>query len=375
MQLTRHLPLLLAGLLAAASVNAQNLAACRDLNDSTERLKCYDRVAGRVEPPAAVPTGTADATAATPATGLLAEWWGYESDAMESRYKVLPHYANYVTIRDTNRINRMPTSPAKTGSGNYPANPDPADLKFQLSAKLRVLDLWSSEPESSRPPERNHDFGLWLAYTQQSYWQIFNAPLSRPFLETDYQPEVILAFRPQLFFGKTPSYQGIEWQLLNVGFVHQSNGQSDPLSRSWNRVYAQFGFEKKLNSDGDLAVLVRPWYRIKEQSSKDDNPDINRFFGYGDLTAVYRNGPVLLSLMGLRQPAHRQGRRSARLCVSTVLLQGSRHVSAQGLCAGVQWVRRKVDRLRLAPDDDQRRVYGKPEPLRSRRELSGDAGR
>ena len=298
MHLTRHLPLLLAGLLGAASVNAQDLAACRDMNDTTERLKCYDRVAGRVEPPAAVPTGTTDATATTPAAGLLAEWWGYESDAMESRYKVLPHYPNYVTIRDTNRINRMPMSPAKTGSGNYPANPDPADLKFQLSAKLRVLDLWSSEPERSRPPERNHDFGLWLAYTQQSYWQVFNAPLSRPFLETDYQPEVILAFRPQLFFGKTPSYQGIEWQLLNVGFVHQSNGQSDPLSRSWNRVYAQFGFEKNPNSDGDLAVLVRPWYRIKEQSSKDDNPDINRFFGYGDLTAVYRNGPVLLSLMG-----------------------------------------------------------------------------
>ena len=32
-----------------------------------------------------------------------------------------------------------------------------------------------------------------------------------------------------------------QWNLLNVGYNHQSNGRSDVLSRSWDRVYAEFG--------------------------------------------------------------------------------------------------------------------------------------
>ena len=61
----------------------------------------------------------------------------------------------------------------------------------------------------------------------------------------------------------------MRWRLANIGFAHQSNGRGDPLSRSWNRVYAELGFETR-----DLALLVRPWYRIKESAAKDDNPDI-----------------------------------------------------------------------------------------------------
>jgi phospholipase A1 len=49
--------------------------------------------------------------------------------------------------------------------------------------------------------------------------------------------------------------------------MHQSNGRSQVLSRSWNRVYAQFGFD----SDNWL-LLVRPWARLSEEDDKDDNP-------------------------------------------------------------------------------------------------------
>jgi len=74
--------------------------------------------------------------------------------------------------------------------------------------------------------------------------------------------------------------------------VHQSNGRQDPLSRSWNRIYAQFGFEH----DG-FALLVRPWYRIKEDWSADNNPDIVQFLGHGDVVAVYKWGGHTFSLL------------------------------------------------------------------------------
>ena len=68
--------------------------------------------------------------------------------------------------------------------------------------------------------------------------------------------------------------------------------------RSWNRVYAQLGFERSDPQRGDWAVLLRPWYRIKEKSSKDDNPDITDYIGHGDVQVLYRKGPYALSVTG-----------------------------------------------------------------------------
>ena len=90
-------------------------------------------------------------------------------------------------------------------------------------------------------------------------------------------PELMASMRPNYDFG------GFHWRLFNVGYNHQSNGRADPISRSWDRIVAEFGIER-----GDFALLVRPWYRIKEDQDKDDNPDITGYDGYGDLTAIYK---------------------------------------------------------------------------------------
>ena len=59
---------------------------------------------------------------------------------------------------------------------------------------------------------------------------VVHAPDLAPFRSTDHEPgnHVRLPTTAQLPFGW-------RWRYSGVGLVHQSNGQSNPLSRSWNR--------------------------------------------------------------------------------------------------------------------------------------------
>jgi phospholipase A1 len=126
---------------------------------------------------------------------------------------------------------------------------------------------------------------VWAGYTQQSQWQVYNDDVSRPFRETNYMPELLVSYRPGLELGG-----GFRWQLLNFGYNHQSNGRTDTISRSWDRIVATFGFERE-----NLALLAKVWYPFNYQ---EDNPDITDFYGYGSLTAIYKWRDHSFSLMG-----------------------------------------------------------------------------
>lgn len=179
--------------------------------------------------------------------------------------------ANYLLITGTSNKNDTPETPNRVN--NVDRNLDPQDLKFQLSLKSELLN--------NIPLIRNLPYvtssRLWGAYTQQSYWQIFNGANSRPLRENDYEPEIILSL------GIDNAINGVKKdyipRMLNFGIVHQSNGQSNPLSRSWNRAYIEGGFELTHR----ISLMVRPWWRIPENKSQDDNPDIEKYLGYGDI--------------------------------------------------------------------------------------------
>ena len=140
------------------------------------------------------------------------------------------------------------------------------EAKFQLSFKTKALENVFGD---------NGD--VWMAYTQDSHWQVYNAGESRPFRETDYEPEVLLVFRTR--------YRVAGWtgRLLGVGVNHQSNGRADPLSRSWNRIMLNVGFDR----DG-WSLMLRPWWRVPD--GDDDNPDIADYAGRGDVTLVHHRG-------------------------------------------------------------------------------------
>ncbi|HSI25172.1 MAG TPA: phospholipase A [Methylotenera sp.] len=195
--------------------------------------------------------------------------------------------ANYLLVTNSSNVNNTPTSPSRPNIGDR--NLDSEDIKFQLSLKSEMLNnipLIRDLPyvTSSR---------LWGAYTQQSYWQIFNAEASRPLRENNYEPELILSL------GIDNEVDGIKKEyiprMLNLGVVHQSNGRDNPLSRSWNRVYLEGGFELT----DRLSLLVRPWWRIPENKSDDDNPDIEKYMGYGDMTVRWEteNRDTAVSLL------------------------------------------------------------------------------
>jgi len=127
---------------------------------------------------------------------------------------------------------------------------------------------------------------IFTAYTVRSFWQLYNEDISSPFRETNHEPEAWLSFNPDFqVFGFT--------NIVNLfGIVHQSNGQSGNLSRSWNRVYADFIFHK-----GNFAFSLRPWMRIQEDDEDDDNPDITNYLGHGMLTMAYKYRDHTFTLM------------------------------------------------------------------------------
>ena len=137
------------------------------------------------------------------------------------------------------------------------------DSKLQISMKTKLAqDVFDTNAD------------VWLGYTQQSYWQVYNGKNSRPFRSSDYQPEIFLT---QPIKGDLPGNGSL--RMLGAGLVHESNGQSDPLSRSWNRIYAMAGTEW-----GKLTVIPRLWLIANEES---DNPDIGDYMGYGDVRWLY----------------------------------------------------------------------------------------
>ncbi len=143
---------------------------------------------------------------------------------------------------------------------------DDTEAQFQLSLKV---------PLATGIFNRNID--VYGAYTVRSFWQVYNDDESAPFRETNHEPEVWLQTYPNW------SLFGLKNSLVEFGLNHQSNGRNDPISRSWNRVFANFVFEKE-----NFALSLKPWYRISEDSDDDDNPDITDFLGHFELRGIYK---------------------------------------------------------------------------------------
>jgi phospholipase A1 len=273
------------GMAAAQTPDLHRLEHCARIEDPKARLACFDRVV----PPSATAPAAPLAPLGDEEPSLLGERWGIGISDRDSRFDLRAHKPSYLlAARFSDNPNTLPTSPTKPPL-TEPQDIQATEAKYQVSFKVKLADFGEILPGT--PPS-----ALWVGYTQQSQWQVYNPRTSRPFRETNYEPEVMLAFFPDR------PVLGWRWRLAALGVNHQSNGRSEPLSRSWNRVYLLFGAEI-----GEFGLLVRPWLRLPEDYTKDDNPDITRYYGYGDVTGVYRYGDHTLSLMTRYNPATGRG--------------------------------------------------------------------
>lgn len=267
------------------------LAACAGMPDDRVRLACYDRLSTQLPAPEPqpVPATAAVQPPASPGPGrgqsFLSRHWELDDADKRGAFRFRPHNDNYLLLASMNSSpNGAPFRPTSPLSTRSPVGIDHTELMFQLGFKSKLIE---------RAAGSSGD--LWFGYTQQSYWQAYNAQASRPFRETNYQPELMAVLPVDL------ELAGLRARFVSLGLVHQSNGQSGAQSRSWNRVYAQLGAER-----GALALTARVWRRLAE-SQDDDNPDMIDFMGRGDLTATWRHEGHELSLTARRNFSTRHG--------------------------------------------------------------------
>jgi phospholipase A1 len=261
------LVLVLSGMASAEALSetSRDMAEWAKTEEDAERLKCYDKLTGLKSGNIAPVNESAEKApeGKREKASYFSRLWELDKESRRRKNAITPHQSNYILPFTYNNLPNV--------DAVREADPDKdlkkAEVSFQLSLKLK---LWQDV--------LGQKIDLWFGYTQRSFWQFYNFEDSSPFRETNYEPEILLNFRTDY---RVPIL-GLKGRFINVSFNHQSNGQSQPLSRSWNRAVVNFGFER-----GQFSFLLKGWYRIPESAQNDDNPEIEKYLGYEEIWVYY----------------------------------------------------------------------------------------
>lgn len=212
-----------------------------------------------------------------PGMGTVEKRLEAEDDSVLRPFSLMTHKPNYVLAAAynsegwTDRVLDQ-TAPKTSSYEDYEA-------QFQVSIKVPLgIDLFNSVFSSG--------VDWYAAYTNRSFWQVYDHVDSEPFRETNHEPETWLQMKNDW------TVFGFRNSINSIGIVHQSNGQSGDLSRTWNRLYGNFVFEK-----GDWALSFKPWVWIFKEYGEVDNPDIDDYMGHGEFRAAYAHGGHVIAGM------------------------------------------------------------------------------
>ena len=262
---------------------AEDMKKCDDEKIETKRLECFYELYKRQRSikPVEMVTKKNDVQQEKHKKffSMLETLWDLDRPSRKNAPLIRPHHPNYFLVYAYN------TTPNEEMMLDVDpkAKAQKEEAKFQISGKIRPL------PDDLVPKITDY-VDLWLGYTQLSFWQLWNTPFSSPFRDTNYQPEALLNIPTNYdLFG----LDLLKGRIFNVGFVHQSNGRARPLSRSWNRIVTNIGFEKVFSKDSgnfernEFNLFLTAWYRLPENSLDDDNPGIEKYMGYGEIWGYY----------------------------------------------------------------------------------------
>ena len=140
---------------------------------------------------------------------------------------------------------------------------DDSEIKIQLSIKFQFI----TSPTLAGPLSFLKNF--YFGYSQKSFWDIGKP--SAPFSDHNFNPE--------LFYTSESNFPGLK--SYRIGFLeHESNGEDEERSRSWDRVYIRpvFGLTDKITLAPKLWIII---------NKDENNSDIADFFGYSELSLRY----------------------------------------------------------------------------------------
>ena len=260
---------------------ASGWQACAALGTDREaRLTCFDQWAGQQIAPVAPLTITItpppDHDCKSHAYSELSRFWELEAGSDCGTLGLRGYRPISLSWIGSDSVNAQPSSPAP---GHTAATTQPystSETRIQLSVRTKIMQGLLTHGQALKRDS------LWFGYTQQSYWQVFNGDLSRPFRTTDHEPEITYIYPTE---AQLPG--GWAWRYSGASVVHQSNGQTLPLSRSWNRMVLMTGIEK-----GDqFRLQARLWKRINENAADDDNPNISDLIGRAEVAGFWNVNP------------------------------------------------------------------------------------
>lgn len=142
---------------------------------------------------------------------------------------------------------------------NKRLNSSTADAFFQFSIRQRITK--SVLPFNSF---------LYLTYSQKSFWNVYEE--SSPFTDNNYNPGIGLG----RYVIRDNKLKGA----VMVSIEHESNGKSDPDSRSWNYINlsGKYFYNMRLSAK---ALIYLPYV------DGGNNKDLLRYKGYGIFSVNY----------------------------------------------------------------------------------------
>ncbi|CAM5343663.1 MAG TPA: hypothetical protein DCY18_01090 [Thauera sp.] len=168
---------------------------------------------------------------------------------------------------------------------------DPVSARFQFSFKYRIFAEQGIVGENIPVAT-----GLYFGFTQTSLWDLQSE--SKPFRDS--------SFRPTLFYSVAATDAEDRLALtLSGGYEHESNGKEDTPSRSIDLLFLR-AEGRYLFADGRTYLGVAP--KLWTYLDRDDNPDIARYRGHGELALrLGRDDGLLFSALVRRGTAGKIG--------------------------------------------------------------------